>query len=247
MQEWTDKAKEILNDYLENARINLESSGADADEVIDDLRRHIEEEIITAKLEIITKENVEKVIANLKITEPETDTCQTNSTCLPGKSHKFKRTTEFSPTGFVFAMIFGVVLPAITIMVEVITGMCASSIFDPIPSYFHLILIAFVPVGNLFICLAIKKGKINNIKVINFINSCTIGISLFYSIIFLPILPFAAIGILFMGFGFLPLSPLTSLIVALLLRKKLRRMLQPKKLAGCWQFVIAICLIFILL
>ena len=38
MQEWTDKAIEILNDYLDNAHANLESSGADADEVIEDLR-----------------------------------------------------------------------------------------------------------------------------------------------------------------------------------------------------------------
>ncbi len=253
MQEWTDKAIEILNDYLDNSRANLESSGADADEVIEDLRRHIDEEIIGAKLEIVTKEDIGKVIANLKISEPETKNCQTKSNCLPGKSDKFrcttksKSSTKFSTTGFVFAIIFGVALPAITIMIEVITGMCASSIFDPIPSYFHLILISFVPVGNLFICLAIKKEKINNIKVINFINSCTIGISFFYSIVFLPIMPFAAVGILFMGFGFLPLSPLTSLIVAVLLRKKIRNILQPKKLSGCWQFVLAICLIFILL
>ncbi|MCK5852229.1 hypothetical protein KAH27_04290 [bacterium] len=253
MQEWTDKAKEILKDYLDNARVNLESSGADADEVIDDLRRHIEEEIITAKLEIVTKEYVEKVIANLKIAEPETMNCQTKSNSLPGKSDKFrwtkksKSSTKFNTTYFVLAMIFGVALPAITIMVEVISGMCASAIFDPIPTYYHLILISFVPVGNLIICLAIKKERINNIRFINFINSCTIGISFFYSIIFLPIMPFAAIGILFMGFGFLPLSPLTSLIVALLLRKRLRNMLQPKKLTGCWQFVLAICLIFIML
>ena len=187
MQEWTDKAKEILKDYLDNARANLESSGADADEVIEDLRRHIDEEIIGAKLEIVTKEDIGKVIANLRIAEPETKNCQTKSNCLPGKSNKFKSSTKFSTTFFVFAMIFGVVLPAITIMVEVISGMCASAIFDPIPSYFHLILISFVPVGNLFVCLAIKKERINNIKVISVINSCTIGISLFYSIIFIPI------------------------------------------------------------
>ena len=255
MQEWTDKAKEMLENYLENARVNLESSGADADEVIEDLRRHIEEEIIAAKLEIVTKENVGKVIANLKIDEPENTTCQANPNPNPnsGKSNGYKWTakskgsTVFNTTGFVFAIIFGVALPAIAILIELISGMCASSVLDPIPSYIHLILISFVPVGNLLICLAIKKEKINSIKVINFINSCTIGISLFYSIVFIPFMPFAAIGILFMGLGFLPLSPLSSLVVALILRRRLRMMLQPKKLSGCWKFVFAICLIFILL
>jgi len=249
MQEWTDKAKERLRNYLENARVNLESSGADANEVIEDLRRHIDEEIIAANLQIVTKEDIEKVISNLKIAEPEQvrKTCQTKPDCPSGTLHNFKRSTELSSTGYALAIIFGVALPAITIIVEAASGMCASSFFDPIPSYYHLLLIAFVPIGNLFTCVAIKKKKFSNYKTVSFINSCTIGIALFYSIIFLPFSPFAVIGLIFMGLGFLPLSPLTSLIVALFLRKKLRRNIQPKKLTGCWYVVLAVCFIFILL
>jgi len=247
MQEWTDTAKEKLENYLKTARASLESSGADANEVIEDLRRHIDEEIIAANLQIVTKENVEKVIANLKIAEPEKETCQTNSDILPEDSYKFKRITKFSTVGFVFAIIFGVALPAITLLVEISTGICASAFFNPIPTIFHLLLIAFVPFGNLFACLLLKKKKTENYKIISFINSCTIGIALFYSIIFAPFTPFAVIGIMAVGLGFLPLSPLTSLIVAIILRRKLRQMVQPKKLFGYWRVILAICLVFILL
>jgi len=251
MQEWTDKAKEELQNYLENVRTNLESSGADANEVIEDFKRHIDEEIIALKLQIVTKENVEKVIANLKVAVPEvetkTESCLTDSNYLPKDSYKFKRVTKFSTTGFVFAILFGVALPALTVIVEAVSGMCTDMFFNPIPSYYHLFLISFVPVGNLVTCLAIKNKKFGNYKVINYINSCTIGIALFYTIMFLPILPFAAIGILFVGLGFLPLSPLTSLIVAIVLRRKLRMNLQNKKLVGCWRFILAVFLIFVLL
>jgi len=249
MQEWTDVAKEKLQNYLENVRTNLERSGADADEVIEDFKRHIDEEIIALKIQIVTKENVEKVIANLKVPEPEIDEeiVKINTNYLPKTSLKFKRRTEFGTAAFVFSIIFGVFLPALTIILEAVSGICTESFFNPIPSYYHVVLISFVPFGNLITCLSIKNKKFTNYKIINFINCCTIGIALFYAIMFLPLTPFAAVGILFIGFGFLPLSPLTSLIVAIVLRRKLSMNLQDKKLVKCWRFVLAIFLIFILL
>jgi len=50
-----------------------------------------------------------------------------------------------------------------------------------------------------------------------------------------------------MGLGLLPLSPLTSLIVAVSLRRKLRIMVEPKKLFRCWGIILAFSLIFVLL
>jgi hypothetical protein len=157
MQEWTDKAKEKLENYLENARVNLEGSDADADEVIEDLRRHIEEEVLNAKIEIVTKENVEKIIAGLKIDEPEIKISQKESASPSKKSNNFRWTTKFSTSNFVLAIVFGVTLPVVTILVEAFSGMCANTFFDPIPSYYHLILISFVPFGNLFVILSIRN------------------------------------------------------------------------------------------
>ena len=247
MQEWTDKAEKRLESYLETARVNLESSGADADEVIEDLRRHIEEEVLTARIEIVTKGEVEKIIAGLKINEPEAKTSQKESSSPSKKTDNFRWTTKFSTSNFVLAIIFGVALPVVTILVEVFSGMCANTFFDPIPSYYHLILISFVPFGNLFVILSIRKKKTDRYKIVNFINSCTIGIALFYSIIFLPLLPFGMIGIWFFGLGLLPLSPLISLIIAIILRKKYSRFIPQIKLPSCWRVIVAICFIFILL
>ena len=43
--EWTDAANEELNRYFEAIRADLADSGADPDEVINDMRRHIGEEL----------------------------------------------------------------------------------------------------------------------------------------------------------------------------------------------------------
>ncbi|GEM_PF-2934531 len=91
MQEWTDNAKEILQNYLEKARKSLEMSEVDANEVIDDLRRHIDEEVIAANLQIITKEDIEKIIANLKITEPEKENCKEALNVQPEDSKEVKK------------------------------------------------------------------------------------------------------------------------------------------------------------
>ena len=41
---WTETAAKIWEDFCRRTRENLRGSGADADEVVDDLRRHVEEE-----------------------------------------------------------------------------------------------------------------------------------------------------------------------------------------------------------
>lgn len=45
---WTDTAKEELENYFNRIRPGLEASGADASEVIEDIRRHIEQEAAAA-------------------------------------------------------------------------------------------------------------------------------------------------------------------------------------------------------
>jgi len=41
-------------------------------------------------------------------------------------------------------LIFGVILPSISILVEATTHICAEVFFDPIPTLWHLLLVVFV-------------------------------------------------------------------------------------------------------
>ena len=74
------------------------------------------------------------------------------------------------------------------------------------------------------------------------------GACLFYSLLFLPISPFAVIGIIYFGIGFLPLSPILALWAVLLLRKNLLQKIDFKPFPLSWLglgtgFLIAVSII----
>ncbi len=138
--------------------------------------------------------------------------------------------------GLIFLSLLGVVMPVLTLVVELTTHMCAEVLFDPIPTLWHGMLIAVVPVANLGMILALRRRRGDRWRLLGWLNALALGISGFYMLLFLPFTPFALLGLLFFGFGALPLSPLTSFITAILLRVRAWRMLKDsdRPLAGLW-------------
>ena len=49
----------------------------------------------------------------------------------------------------VLIVLFGILLPFVTLAIELRTGMCAGTLGDPIPTIGHVLLVAFVPLANL--------------------------------------------------------------------------------------------------
>lgn len=119
---------------------------------------------------------------------------------------------------------FGVVLPLITLGVELTTRMNAEAFFDPLPTFLHLLLVAFVPAANLAVWQAVFRRNAVHLKQLALANGCAIGIASFYTILFLPLTPLGAIAVFYFGLGLLPLTPLLSLIVAICLRMRLSRL-----------------------
>jgi hypothetical protein len=119
-------------------------------------------------------------------------------------------------------LLAGVALPVVSIGVEVVTAMCAETFFDPVPTVWHVLLAAFVPVANLQVWLACRRGETRRAGVLGFVNSFAIGVALFYTIVFASLLPLAVVALLFAGMGLLPMSPLAALVAGLLLRRELR-------------------------
>ena len=62
---WTETAAKMWEDFCRRTRENLHGSGADADEVVDDLRRHVEEEIRASKLSVVTEEDMRRILARV--------------------------------------------------------------------------------------------------------------------------------------------------------------------------------------
>lgn len=119
-------------------------------------------------------------------------------------------------------------LPAITLVTEWITHICGETFIDPIPTPFHLLLVALVPVANLLVWLSLRRGWNWGGKRLGLLTGAALAISLCYAILYLPLAPFALMALLvgtwYFGLGLiglLPLSPLLSYIAALVLRRRL--------------------------
>ena len=128
----------------------------------------------------------------------------------------------YQPKSYWFLFVLGVIMPAISITVEASTHISAEVFFDPLPTTWHLLLVIFVPLAQLQVWFAIRRGTPERLRLAGFINAIVIGISIFYSIVYLPVLPLGLMTLI-IGLGFLPLAPYFSLIGALLMRHKLNQ------------------------
>jgi len=122
-----------------------------------------------------------------------------------------------------FAFFAGVIMPAISITVEATTHICANIFFDPIPTSWHLLLVIFVPLAQLQVWFALRRRQADRLALAGFLNSVTIGVSIFYAIVYLPLTPIALLALLF-GLGLLPLAPFLSLLGSLIMRRQLKRL-----------------------
>ena len=57
-----------------------------------------------------------------------------------------------------FNLIAGIIVPAIAITVEAGTHVCARMYFNPIPSAWHMVLVILVPLAQLHVWYAIRRG-----------------------------------------------------------------------------------------
>ncbi len=65
MMTWTLSARDCVERYLEDSRARLGPVGADIEEVVADLRRHIEEEAALHQLQVVTEEDARAILAML--------------------------------------------------------------------------------------------------------------------------------------------------------------------------------------
>ena len=229
MSEWTESAKVELEDYLKHVRAAA-GNGADAAEVADDFRNHVHEEIAQAGIKIVTEVDVRRITSRLGLPENENPP-QPRSAPGPQTPIEWPGDRCGAGAGMAFLFLFGVIHPAVSLIVEQVTAMCAESFFDPIPTLFHSALVALVPVVNFMVWRALRAGKLASRNWYGWANGIAVGVGIYYSLLFLPMLPMALIAIIF-GIGLLPLGPLVGLLSTLFLRARLREAGAPAPLPG---------------
>ena len=114
--------------------------------------------------------------------------------------------------------IFGVVLPIYTLLFEAMTGMCASSFFDPIPTLLHVALVALVPLSQFLVARDLKREGEQPRSLPQFLLGAGILVSAVYTGLFLTVMPIVAMYLAASLFVFvvaiwlmvLPFAPLLS-------------------------------------
>jgi hypothetical protein len=216
--------------YFTRVRASLAESDADPDEVIGDLGRHIDEEIAAARLAVVTEEDARRILA--RIGPPDSQPCAeprrptpVENACLQPKPKPWR----------VSLLLFGVGLPVITLAFEYFAGMCAARLFDPLPTLWHVLLVATVPLTNFLVWGAVRNERAEQLTRLGWLNGFAFGIGLVYALLYLPLTPFAIPGLIVYGIGLLPLTPLLSLIATLHFRQHLRVLGdRARRLPGLW-------------
>ena len=195
--EWTTAAKQELDRHLEAARSGLEGSGADPAEVVEDLRRHVQEEARAAKLAVVTDLDVRRILSRLGPVTPDAGA----------------KAPPISDMLALWATV-GSILAVLALLVEAVTHTCARMFIDPIPTIWHALLIAMVPAGTMFALRAAHRPR-QPAPWTQILAAFCLGIALYYSALFLPFLPAAAFGVLLLGLGLLPMAPMFAAAGAL--------------------------------
>src|SRR5688500_8444410 len=163
MNTWTAAARDELEKYLAAIRRPLEQAGADAAEVMEDLKRHLEEEISLARLRVVTVTDLRPMLARIgqpwTQLEPARRTVKSNNRTAiavsgsetairvedPKRSPPGKPTVALPSAPGWWLLFCAVIYPTLTLGIEWVTGFCASQFFNPIPTWGHVFLVALVP------------------------------------------------------------------------------------------------------
>ncbi|MGV8125274.1 MAG: VIT domain-containing protein [Candidatus Xenobiia bacterium LiM19] len=222
MIEWTEDAEQELQQYLKSLRTVAEYSGRDPEKAEQEARACIEDETGRLGITRVTGDVVKDIIARTA----QHGSCKTDSARISSPEKAVKKAPPHptvKPPGWLH-LLFGVALPVASVVVELYTHICGEFFFDPLPDIWYVILFLTIPVFNFILWFIMNGDSIRHPHFLRLINGFSIGISALYALIFLPLLPLA-LAMTFVGIGFCALSPLTSLISALLLARTLRRKL----------------------
>ncbi|MBN2686012.1 MAG: PEP-CTERM sorting domain-containing protein [Pontiellaceae bacterium] len=234
--EWTDAAQREMERIQEQIRTSLNPDEVDPAEVVDDIQSRIKEELNQLQLHTVTAENVQSAARKIGIQ----DIIIEAPPAADEHKERFDRAVErprrvrenFSIGWFWFT---GIILPLIALLVELFTRMCMEAgLPDPLPTPFHALLIALIPITCILGRRFNKDEKTIRIELLGLLLGGSLTVSIFYTMLFITITPFAIAGfaaIIYFGVGllaFLPLSPLLSTITLIALNKWVKQKLGTK-------------------
>lgn len=148
----------------------------------------------------------------------------------PPKDSWLKRAFRRVTAGGWLLLFFTVCLPALVLVVELWTRMCAELFLDPVPDVWHVAAVAVVPAGYLAAWLVARLALPRCIWPAAFLAGLAQGLSAYFALLMLPIALLGGIvlvmGWWYFGFGLLgllPLAPALAFSGGFFLRRRLLR------------------------
>lgn len=115
----------------------------------------------------------------------------------------------------------GIVLPIVTLCVELGNGMCAREFFDPLRTWVHVLGAALVPAIALVVAYGLPHAHVATRR-LHAAAYAMLGANLYFAAYFAPLAPLGVVALLFVGLGLLPLAPLLALLSTQVVLRRLR-------------------------
>ena len=210
MAKWTESAKTEWKAYSQRLRNQLDGSEADVAEVEEDLKRHVDEEIHVNGFTVIDAEQLRSILTRIGELEVPVET-EDERRSSGGKVLGGIPPVETKPHWrFGLLVLISVIWPLISLIIETTTRLCTGVVFDPMPSVWHGLILFGIPIGNLLALSQLKSEPKNLSHWVFLIVAFNVGVSLVYTILFIPFLPIGVIAVFYLGCGLLPLTPLAT-------------------------------------
>lgn len=188
-----------MREYLD-ARVARDGvEGEEARELGEDLRTHAEEEAARLCMDRIGVVELERLLRDLDGAGGE----------------KWIPSLPVRHRGKLFA--FGVVIPLLVTLFEMLSGFCAGVFFNPVPTAFHGLLLLSVPLLNGWL---LTRGRIAGSHSQGIAAGFVLVVSGFYALLFLPLMPLSVLALAFFGMGLLSLAPFLAFVSAWRLSKR---------------------------
>ena len=124
---------------------------------------------------------------------------------------------------YVAQTILGVIFPVLAASIELTTGICRDTFFDPLPNIWSCLVFALIPLANAMVLYGLAHPAEKALPRLLLANGISIGVSAYFSLTFVTLLPLSMLGSL-IGIGLCGLTPFFALVCACRLRTRLLKM-----------------------
>ncbi len=251
MSTWTEPSRELMETFLRERPAAWGLEGEAADELAEDLRRHVHEELERSHVEVVSRDVLERILLGIsgpeltsKTAKPESkpEVSSRHQTSTPVFLRNDSASNVTSAAVVIWRWICGgaylfaaLLAPVVAVVFEAGWHPMAVSLFDPLPTWLHVVLVGLVPVAT-FLAWRLRNDKLSDraLPLTALCGGFALTVSAYYAIAFLPTVPIALVGVVIWLLGLLPLAPLSATIALWFARRRLWRRPAAEKLRGYW-------------